>query len=89
MMARALALLVRAYQLLFRPWLSSNCRFSPSCSGYALDALRQHGAAAGSYLAARRVLRCHPWCDGGTDPVPDHPPPLFSRWLASPFKKSL
>jgi putative membrane protein insertion efficiency factor len=89
MMRRLLVLLVRAYQLLFRPWIGSNCRFSPSCSGYAIGAVQHHGAAAGSYLALRRLARCHPWCDGGTDPVPDHPPALFSRWLTSPLKKSL
>ena len=89
MMRRLLVLLVRAYQLLFRPWIGSNCRFSPSCSGYAIGAVQHHCPAAGSYLALRRLARCHPWCDGGTDPVPDHAPPLFSRWLASPFKKSL
>lgn len=89
MIARFLVLLVRGYQLLLRPWLGSNCRFTPSCSGYAMGALRQHGAAAGSYLAARRLVRCHPWCEGGHDPVPDHPPALFSRWLNVPFKKTL
>ena len=63
--------LVRAYQLLLSPYLGGHCRFTPTCSQYALDALRQHGAARGSWLAARRLLRCHPWCAGGADPVPD------------------
>ena len=67
---RALALPVRAYRFFLSPWLGSACRFEPTCSRYALDALEQHGAAKGTYLAARRVLRCHPWCDGGLDPVP-------------------
>lgn len=89
MIARLLVLLVRGYQLLLRPWLGSNCRFTPSCSGYAMGALRQHGAAAGSYLAARRLVRCHPWCEGGHDPVPEHSPALFSRWLNVPFNKTL
>jgi uncharacterized protein len=71
--------LVRAYRLLLKAWIGNQCRFEPSCSAYALDALEQHGAAAGSYLATRRLLRCHPWCDGGLDPVPAAPPPLFSR----------
>lgn len=64
--------LVRAYRLLLSPWLGSSCRFTPTCSAYALQALQTHGASTGSYLAARRILRCHPWCAGGFDPVPAH-----------------
>jgi len=67
---RLLAAPIRAYRYLLSPWLGSSCRFEPTCSRYALDAIDRHGAAAGAYLAARRVLRCHPWCDGGVDPVP-------------------
>jgi uncharacterized protein len=67
---RGLVLLVKGYRLLLSPWLGSQCRFEPTCSAYALQALQDHGAGAGSYLAARRILRCHPWCDGGFDPVP-------------------
>jgi uncharacterized protein len=67
---RLLAAPVHAYRFFLSPWLGSACRFEPTCSRYALDALDAHGAAHGSYLAARRVLRCHPWCDGGLDPVP-------------------
>jgi len=74
---------VQGYRYLLKPWLGNVCRFEPSCSAYALAALQQHGAAAGTYLAARRILRCHPWCDGGCDPVPDAPPPLFTRLLSS------
>lgn len=70
---RLLIGLVRFYQLFFSAWVGSSCRFEPTCSHYALTALRQHGAMGGSYLAARRLLRCHPWCDGGHDPVPAHP----------------
>ena len=62
---------LRAYRLLLSPWLGSQCRFEPTCSAYAIQALERHGASSGSYLAARRVLRCHPWCDGGLDPVPE------------------
>jgi putative membrane protein insertion efficiency factor len=76
---RLLTGLVRGYRLLLSPWLGSSCRFYPTCSAYALDALGRHGAAAGSYLAARRILRCHPLCAGGHDPVPDNAPALFSR----------
>ncbi len=72
--------LVRAYRLLLSPSLGSACRFEPSCSAYALQALEQHGAAGGTYLTLRRLVRCHPWCEGGCDPVP---PTLFSH-LASP-----
>ena len=75
--------LVRGYRFLLKAWLGNVCRFEPSCSAYALDALQQHGAAAGSYLTARRILRCHPWCDGGCDPVPAKPPSLFTRLLSS------
>jgi putative membrane protein insertion efficiency factor len=62
---------VRFYRLLLSPWLGSACRFEPTCSVYAIGALETHGAAAGSYLAVKRVLRCHPWCPGGHDPVPN------------------
>ncbi len=67
---RALRLAVQGYQLALRPVLGPNCRFIPSCSDYALEALALHGALRGSGLAARRVLRCNPWCAGGHDPVP-------------------
>ena len=61
---------MRAYRFFLSPWLGSACRFEPTCSAYALEALALHGAAKGSYLSGRRVLRCHPWCLGGLDPVP-------------------
>ena len=79
MMQRLLITLVRGYRLLLSPWLGSACRFEPTCSQYALQALQQHGAGAGSYLTAARLARCHPWCAGGHDPVPATPPRLFSR----------
>jgi putative membrane protein insertion efficiency factor len=72
--------LVRGYRFFLSPWLGSACRFTPTCSHYALQALERHGPAAGSYLAARRLLRCHPGCSGGPDPVPDQAPRLFSRF---------
>jgi putative membrane protein insertion efficiency factor len=62
--------LLRLYQWAIRPLLGANCRFHPSCSQYAIDALRAHGALRGSGLAAGRVLRCNPWHPGGFDPVP-------------------
>ncbi len=76
---RALILLVQGYRLLFKPWLGNACRFEPTCSAYALQALQQHGAVVGGTLAAGRLLRCHPWCDGGCEPVPERAPPLFTR----------
>ena len=72
--------LVRGYRLLLSPWLGSSCRFEPTCSLYALQALELHGAARGSYLTLRRLARCHPWCAGGQDPVP---PALFSSLTSS------
>ncbi len=75
--------LVRAYRLLLKPWLGNACRFEPTCSAYALQALQQHGALQGSALAGWRILRCQPYCNGGCDPVPDiFPNPaagLFTR----------
>lgn len=68
--ARALLLFVRAYQYVLSPHFGAQCRFTPTCSHYAIDALTKHGAAKGVYLTARRLLRCHPWCPGGYDPVP-------------------
>ena len=60
---------VKGYRLLLSPALGSACRFEPTCSAYSLDALQRHGAAAGTYLTLGRLARCHPWCDGGLDPV--------------------
>ena len=73
---------VRAYRLLLSPWLGNACRFEPTCSVYAIDALRRHGALAGSALTVGRIGRCHPWCAGGFDPVPAQPPRLFRALLA-------
>jgi putative membrane protein insertion efficiency factor len=72
-MKTILVFLLRAYQLVLSPMLGQNCRFYPSCSHYAIEALRSHGAARGSYLSLRRVCRCHPWNEGGLDPVPPVP----------------
>ncbi|CAG4884478.1 Putative membrane protein insertion efficiency factor [Georgfuchsia toluolica] len=65
-----LVLLIRAYRLLVSPLLGRHCRFHPSCSEYALEALRRHGLWQGSRLALRRIGSCHPWHAGGFDPVP-------------------
>ncbi len=63
--------LLRAYRLLISPLYGQVCRYHPTCSAYALDAVTRHGAAKGSWLAVRRVGRCHPWAAGGYDPVPE------------------
>jgi putative membrane protein insertion efficiency factor len=67
---RLLALLIRGYQRLLSPLLPPSCRFHPSCSQYALEAIDRHGALKGSWLAVRRLARCHPFNAGGFDPVP-------------------
>ncbi|MBX9962324.1 MAG: membrane protein insertion efficiency factor YidD [Burkholderiales bacterium] len=69
-MARALEGLIRVYQWTVSPLLPPACRFYPSCSHYAQEAVHRHGAMRGSWLAVRRIARCHPWCAGGHDPVP-------------------
>jgi putative membrane protein insertion efficiency factor len=68
---QALIAAVRGYRYLLRPWLGNACRFEPTCSAYAMQALQRQGALRGSALAGWRILRCHPWCDGGCDPVPE------------------
>ncbi len=69
-MKRFLLLLIRAYQRLLSPLLPRACRFYPSCSSYAAEAVERHGPALGAFLAARRIARCHPFNPGGYDPVP-------------------
>lgn len=69
-MRSVLLWLLRGYKLVISPWLGNRCRFYPSCSDYARMALETHGTAYGTYLAARRVCRCHPFHPGGLDPVP-------------------
>jgi uncharacterized protein len=81
MARRLLIAVVRGYQLLFSAWVGSGCRFEPTCSAYAIQALQRHGALAGSGLTARRLLRCHPGCAGGCDPVPDQLGAWVPGWL--------
>lgn len=69
-MKKLLLSLLRFYQLAISPLSPPSCRFYPSCSNYAIEALGTHGAARGSWLAVRRICRCHPWNPGGVDPVP-------------------
>ena len=79
---------VKAYRLTLSPWLGNQCRFTPSCSLYSIEALQTHGAAAGSYLTLARIARCNPWCQGGHDPVPATKPRLFA-WAAHSQEKKL
>jgi putative membrane protein insertion efficiency factor len=74
--------LVRGYRLLLSPWVGQSCRFAPTCSVYAIQALGKHGAVVGTGLAGWRILRCNPWCHGGCDEVPDNMP--WDRAKASP-----
>ncbi|MDT8320255.1 MAG: membrane protein insertion efficiency factor YidD [Xanthomonadales bacterium] len=70
-MSKFLQFLIRAYQRLLSPFLGNHCRFTPTCSQYAAEAIAGHGAWRGSWLAIKRIGRCHPLCEGGYDPVPD------------------
>lgn len=71
-MQTILIALIRAYRYMLSPWIGGQCRFEPSCSIYAMQALELYGAGRGSWLAIKRLLRCHPLCPGGEDPVPGH-----------------
>jgi putative membrane protein insertion efficiency factor len=73
-LTRILIGLVRFYQLAVSPWMPPACRYTPTCSAYAIDALREHGALRGLWLTARRLARCHPWGGCGYDPVPAREP---------------
>lgn len=68
--SRFLVGLIKLYQVLLSPFFGQQCRFTPTCSHYAIEAIQQHGALLGGYYAIRRLLRCNPWCEGGHDPVP-------------------
>jgi len=70
-MRKVLILLIGAYRYLLSPFLGNNCRFHPTCSCYAQEAILRHGAMRGGWLALRRIARCHPWHAGGIDPVPE------------------
>lgn len=69
-MSKVFIVLIRAYQFVLSPMLGQRCRYYPSCSNYAIEALRVHGVVRGAGLATWRVLRCNPFSDGGVDPVP-------------------
>lgn len=68
--ARMFTWLIKGYQLLLSPYFGGQCRFTPTCSDYALAAIAKHGAVQGGLFSGWRLLRCHPWCQGGYDPVP-------------------
>ncbi len=70
---RLLLALIRGYQLLLSPLLGANCRYQPTCSAYAREAIERHGTLRGTILAVRRISRCHPWGGSGYDPVPEPP----------------
>ena len=70
-LAHLLALPIRGYRLIFSPWVGFNCRYQPTCSAYALEALEKHGGIRGGWMAAKRIARCNPWGSCGYDPVPD------------------
>lgn len=74
MIVKLLIFLLRAYQLLISPLLPQACRFYPSCSAYAADAIRIHGSLRGAWLALGRLVKCHPFHPGGVDPVPEPAP---------------
>ena len=76
---QGLIALVQAYRFLLKPWLGQACRFEPTCSQYALTALQRHGAVVGAALTTGRLMRCHPWCAGGCDDVPNQAPRWFRR----------
>ncbi|WP_353406532.1 membrane protein insertion efficiency factor YidD [Pseudoteredinibacter isoporae] len=65
--------LIKIYQYLASPWVGNQCRFYPSCSNYAKEAIETHGSLKGCYLASCRLAKCHPWHPGGMDPVPTKP----------------
>ena len=77
-MKTLLLLLLRAYQLGVSPLLGQKCRFFPTCSNYAVEAIQLHGAGKGGALAAKRLCKCHPWHPGGYDPVPPKSAPTSS-----------
>ena len=66
-----ISLPIRAYRAVFSPWVGHNCRYQPTCSAYALEALENRGAIVGVFLIVKRLLKCHPWGGQGYDPVPD------------------
>lgn len=71
MIRKAMIALVKGYNLLLSPFLPPSCRYTPTCSAYMVEAIEKHGALRGLWLGFKRILRCHPWHEGGMDPVPE------------------
>ena len=84
-LAQVARVAIQAYRYTLSPMIGSTCRFYPSCSAYALEAIDRHGAMRGGWLAARRIGRCHPWHPGGYDPVPAAPGRASDPDLKSPM----
>ena len=80
MIKRLLITLIDGYRLLLSPFFGTQCRFYPTCSAYAREAIDVHGAWRGTWLALRRILRCNPWCAGGVDPVPPRAETGNRKW---------
>ncbi len=78
-MRKILIAFIQLYRSFLSPFLGPHCRFYPSCSCYAQQALQQHGVVRGGWLAVKRISRCHPWHDGGVDPVPENIPGAFEQ----------
>ncbi|ULX57055.1 membrane protein insertion efficiency factor YidD [Ectothiorhodosinus mongolicus] len=70
-MRRVLIFLIKSYRYVLSPFIGQHCRFEPTCSCYGIEAVERHGALYGSWLTIKRIARCHPWCEGGYDPVPE------------------
>jgi putative membrane protein insertion efficiency factor len=87
-LGRILIALVRGYQVVVSPWTPPACRFTPSCSAYAIEAIAEHGALRGSWLAARRIGRCHPWGGFGYDPVPSSHGEVGSLTVAAEMQRA-
>ena len=69
--AKIVVMLLRIYKAVLSPFLGQNCRFQPGCANYAMEAVERHGVIRGAWMAIKRIGRCHPWHDGGYDPVPE------------------
>lgn len=69
-MTKIMIAIIKAYQIVLSPFFGQQCRFTPTCSHYAIESIQLHGALKGFVLATKRILRCHPWHEGGHDPVP-------------------
>ena len=87
-MQRVLIVLVRAYRLFLSPSLGSACRFTPTCSVFAIEALENHAAEAGVYLSVARLARCHPRLVGGNEPVPELAPSLLYRLILKSSRRN-